>query len=377
MPCVWLLIGLRPDPYTESSPLGPREITMPRPHRFHRLLTLGLAALVLATSPTFAQPDAESPEARREQARIDSLWNRAWREFAPYYLEHDGGFVCVPGYDRSLPSSTGVSIREYQQRTAWEQEYTDERGRERTRTLVKPDEEAHAAVATIPEVAVGRYGYIHSGNIDRIVDGKTLILEDIWLLDAAAAVEEVKELKAAVVQGLVEDVEGALRNRGRDERRNRGDGIARRRGAENEAIDWAYEDRTAAARRQRDRAFSRYDWEVVGYRTDRLTEDARWPTGRAAEEGLQLIIVDVAGTTVTAVPAATLGRGLDEVAFLDMLAQRDITKAQFVEMVTEAKRESRDGYLPILLAQLEGDEVETETGVDPEDGPNDSVELAD
>jgi len=339
-------------------------------------MTLGLAALVLATSPAFAQTDAESLEARREQARIDSLWNRAWREFAPYYLEHDGDFVCVPGYDRRIPSSTGVSIRDYQEATAWEQEYTDERGRERTRTLVKPDEEAHAAVATIPEVAVGRYGYIHSGNIDRIVDGKTLVLEDIWLLDAEQAREEKEALKAELRQGLAEDIESALRNRGRNERRNRGDGIARRRGSENESIDWAFEERTAAAQRQRDRAFTRYDWEVVGYRTDRLTEDARWPTGRAAEEGLQLIIVDVAGTTVTAVPAATLGRGLDEVAFLDMLAERDITKAQFVEMVTEAKRESRDGYLPIVLAQIEGDAVEIELDIDPEDGPNDSVELA-
>ena len=341
-----------------------------------KLLTLCLTAGVLGTVPALAQTDAESLEARREQARIDSLWNRAWREFAPFYLEHDDTFVCVPGYDRSLPSSTGVSIRDYQERTAWEQEYTDERGRERTRTLVKPEEEAHAAVATITDIEAGRYGYIHSGNIDRIIDDKTLILDDIWLLDAAAAIEEVKELKASVVQGLVEDVEGAIRNRGRDERRNRGDGIARRRGAENEAIDWAFEDRTATARRQRGRAFARMDWEIVGYRTDRLTDDARWPTGRAAEEGLQLVIVAVSGNTVTAVPAATIGRGLDEVAFLDMLAQRDITKAQFVEMVNDAKRESRDGYLPVVLAQLEGEDVLIDTEVSPEDGPNDSVELA-
>lgn len=350
---------------------------MRRIRLLHQLLCLGLTVGLVGTLPASAQADADSIEARREQARIDSLWNRAWREFAPYYLEHEADYICVPGYDRRIPSSTGVSIRDYQEQTAWEQEYTDERGRDRTRTLIKPQEEAHAAVATIPEVAVGRYGYIHSGNIARIVDDKTLILEDIWLLDAEQAREEKEALKAELRQGLVEDIEGALRNRGRNERRNRGDGIARRRGTENESIDWAFEDRTAAAQRQRDRAFSRYEWEIIGYRTDRLTDDARWPTGRAAEEGLQLVIVEVSGNTVTAVPAATLGRGLDEVAFLDMLAQRDITKQQFVEMVTDAKRESRDGYLEIVLAQIEGDDAGIDIAVDPEGGPNDSVELAD
>jgi len=230
---------------------------MLRKHLLRQLSILCLAVGLLGSAPALAQTEGDSLEARREQARIDSLWNRAWREFAPFYLEHDDDYVCVPGYDRSLPSSTGVSIRDYQQRTAWEQEYTDERGRERTRTLVKPEEEAHAAVATITDIEAGRYGYIHSGNIDRIVDGKTLILDDVWLLDAEAAREEKEALKAELRQGVAEDIENAIRNRGRNERRNRGDGIARRRGSENESIDWAYEERTAAALRQRAREFSR------------------------------------------------------------------------------------------------------------------------
>lgn len=338
-----------------------------------RTLVWGLAAgTLLLGQPAFAQDDSAGPslEEQREAARIDRLWNRMWREAAPFYIEHDGGFVCVPGYDRRLPSSAGISFDDYREQSAWDQEYTDERGREQTRRLVKPEEEAMAAVGSIPEVAVGQYGYIHSGNIERIVDDSTLILEDIWLLDAEAAEEEKKELKADVLAGIGEDIEGAIRNRGRNERRNRGDGILRRRAAENESIDWAFEERTAAARRQRGRAFSRYAWEVVGYRTNRLAEDARWPSGRAAEEGLQLIIVEVSGTNVTAVPASALGRGLTEVQFLDCLAERGLTKAQFVEMVTEAKRASRNDYMDIVIAQLEGEES-------PAEGGNDTVELAD
>ncbi|XAL99917.1 hypothetical protein OT109_00750 [Phycisphaeraceae bacterium D3-23] len=336
------------------------------------------AGALLAAGPVAAQPDDGAADTRsaelerqREEARIDRLWNRAWREFAPYYLEHDGTFICVPGYDRRLPSSTGMTIDDYQEQSAWEQEYTDERGRDRTRTLVKPDAEAHAAVAILPAIEVGQYGYIHSGNIDQIEDDQTLVLNRVWFLDAEAAKAEMQAMKEDVVRGAVEDIGDAIRDRGRNERRNRGDGIAQRRGAENDAIDWAYEDRTAAALRHMDREFVRYRWEIVGYRTDRLEEDARWPAGRAAEEGLQLVIVAVEGRNITAVPAETIGRGISEVQFLDLLAQRDLTKAQFVELLTEAKRESRNDYLPLVLARLEGEEV-----VDPYD-TNESVELAD
>ena len=140
-----------------------------------------------------------------------------------------------------------------------------------------------------------------------------------------------------------------FRNRGRNERRNRGDGIARRRAAENESIDWAYEDRTAAALRQRDRAFARRRWIIQGFRTDRLEEEARWPAGRAAEEGLQLIIVRVSGNTITAVPAQSIGQGLNELQMLDMLAQRYLTKAQFVQWINEAKHESRTDYIDLVI----------------------------
>ncbi|MFI4861580.1 MAG: hypothetical protein ACIAXF_12980 [Phycisphaerales bacterium JB063] len=336
-----------------------------------------VAGVLLTAGPAHAQQSgpaddrAAQLEAQREAARIDRLWNRAWREFAPYYLEYEGVFIYVPGYDQRLPSSVGLSLDDYQEQSAWEQPYTDERGRERTRTLIKPEDEAYAAVALLPAIAVGQYGYIHSGNIDRIEDGQTLMLSRVWFLDAEAARAEKQEMKEAVLRGVVEDIGGAIRDRGRNERRNRGDGIGRRRSAESDAIDWAFEDRTAAAQRQSDRSFARYRWQVVGYRTDRLEADARWPAGEAAEDGLQLIIVAVEGNRVTAVPAQTIGDGVSEVQFLDCLTQRGITKEQFVELVNEAKRESRSEYLPLVFAQLEGESADDTTGT------NDSVELAD
>lgn len=340
-----------------------------------RLMLLLVALFVFAGLGPHAgaQDEPTDPLTERELARIDRAWNRYWREVAPFYLEHDGAFVCVPGYDRRLPSSVGVSVGDYRDRSAWDQEYTDERGRERTRTLVKPVGEAFAAVMSLQQVEPGQYGYIQSGNLVEIEDERTAVLNAVWLVDAAAARAEIQELKAEVLRGVGEDIEDAIRDRGREERRNRGDGIARRRAAENEAIDWAFEERTAAAARQRDRTYARFRWRIIGYQTDRLVAGSRWPVGRAAEEGLQLIIVAVEDNEVTAVPAQTLGNGLSELQMLECLEQRNITKARFVEIVNEQRASERTGYLPAVIAQIEGIEATDSDSV----GPNDTVELAD
>lgn len=338
------------------------------------LLVAAILVCVTLAPAAAAQAPAEDRQQERELARIDRAWNRYWREAAPFYLEHDGRFVCVPGYDRRLPSSAGLTAEDYRKESAWEQEYTDERGRDRTRTLIKPEAEAFAAVMAIQRVEPGQYGYIHSGNLVSIEDDRTAVLNAVWLVDADAAREEKQALKAEVLQGAFDDIGDAIRDRGRNERRNRGDGIAQRRGAENEAIDWAFEERTEAAARQRDRTFARYRWTVIGYQTRELETGARWPAGDAADEGLQLVIVEVEGTNVTAVPAALIGEGLSELQFLACLEQRGVTKTRFVEIVNEQRAADRSGYLPAVIAAIEGIE---QTLPGSPSTPNDTVELAD
>ena len=331
------------------------------------ILAAGIVAPALSAQ---VEDEASSIEERREEARIERLWNLNWRTFAPYFLEHEGRFVCVPGYDRSKPSSVGLSISEYRKESIWTQEYEDERGKEVSRKLVKPEEEAFAAVALIPEVKVGQYGYIHSGEIDSIIDDKTVELEDVWLVDAAALREEKKEMKEQLWGEVLSDIEDAIRERGRG-RGRRGD-IVDRRLAENDALDWGFEVREEAAERQRDSVFSRYTWVVKGYATDRLKAGARWPSEKAKEPGLQLIIVEVDGQTVTAVPTAMLRKGITELQFIDYLQAREMKKADFVEIVTEAKREHRGDYVAHVLAALTGQQAPAAA-----DEVNNEVELAD
>ena len=330
-----------------------------------------MTAMVVPSVSAMQVEKEQTVEERREDARVERLWNLNWRTLAPYFIEHEGDFICVPGYERSKPSSTGQSISDYRSSSTWTQTYDDERGKEVSRKLTKPEEEAFAAVALIPEVEVGQYGYIHSGKIDSIVDDKTVELENIWLVDAEAVREEKKKLKEELWGEVLGDIEDAIRDRGRGRSRAGRGNIFDRRTIENEAIDWGFEVREDAASRQRGSVFSGYTWVVKGFATGNLKEDARWPSAKAKDPGLQLIVVKVDGRTVTAVPAATLRKGITELQFLDYLQTREIKKADFVDMVTEAKREHRSDYVAHVLAKLTGT-----TALAEPDGVNNEVELA-
>lgn len=333
------------------------------------LVLVMLWLMVLSVTPALGQAegDEKTIEQRREEARIERLWNLNWRTFAPYFIMHDGQFICVQGYDRNKPSSIGQSVSEYRSESVWVQTYEDERGKEQTRKLTKPEEDAFAAVALLPKVEVGQYGYIHSGQVDRIIDGSTVELKDIWLVDAEAIRTEKRELVEQLWGQVIEDIRDALR----DNRRNRRGDLRDRRLIENEAIDWGFEAREAAIERQRDSRFARYTWLVKGFSTDKLKADARWPSSSSREKGLQLIVVAVEDRTVTAVPAATLREGITELQFIDYLQSRDMNKAAFIDLVNEAKREARNEYVGYVLARLTGQALPAGG-----DDVNNEVELA-
>lgn len=319
--------------------------------------SIALALVVLTLLPT-PSARAQEPDAA-ELARIDRLWNRYWRELAPFYVKHGESFVCVPGYDRRLPSSTGTTATDYKRQTAREVTYKDENGRERTRTEVKPDEEALAATHALPAVEPGSYGHILSGKVREVVDSETVILEDIWLVDAAKLRDQKREAEEAARREAWSEVENRFRDL-RDGRRNRGDTIAEQAGELMEYINWCFEDREALAERQRDRALNRIPWRIIGYQTRTLTAGNRWP----ADQTLQLVIISVTDNEVLAIPAAKIGAGLNELEFLDCLASRTITKAQFVELYTNAKRDYRDAHVPAILAAMEGWELAANPGND-------------
>ncbi|MEM1353534.1 MAG: hypothetical protein AAGC44_06775 [Planctomycetota bacterium] len=330
-----------------------------------------LALLALAFFPS-APVQAQELEAD-EQARIDRLWNRYWREVAPFYVRHGDSFICVPGYDRRLPSSVGMTASAYQRDSAREVTYQEDNGRERTRTEVKPDQEAEAATKALPELEPGVYGHILSGVVKEVVDGETVILENIWLIDAEQMRQDKREAERTARQEAWSEVENRFRGI-RDGRRNRGDTVAEEAGDLLNYINWCFEDREDLASRQREAGFRRTPWRIIGFQTRTLTEGNRWPSNQS----LQLVILSVSRNEVVAIPAAKIGNGLNELEFLDCLASRTMTKAQFVDLYTEARREHRTAYLPAILSELEGIEFAAEEEDDrQEQGGPGEVRLAD
>lgn len=322
-------------------------------------------------------------DARQEEARVDRIWNMVWRDFAARYLQHDEAFIYIEGYSPRLPSSAGQSAREYQSSSAVVQVYKDAFGRDQERRMTKPLSEAEAAVKLLPKAEVGQYGYIHSVRIDQIVDGKTLLANDVWLVDAQAVKDERDAFMKEALDELNEDIRNQFKTR--RERRKYARETKSRRDSEREAVNWIFKERLDTISRQNGRKFSSFTWKIVGYNTDKLIDNARWPAGAAAKKGLQVIIVgvDQEKKEVTAVPAAAIGNGLSELQFIDLIHAREFTKPQLVERVNEAKRatNNRNEVTAIVQAWLEGRAYEPpQAGKagEAKDRPiNDEVELAD
>ncbi|XAL99916.1 hypothetical protein OT109_00745 [Phycisphaeraceae bacterium D3-23] len=317
--------------------------------------------------------------------RIDRTWVREWEDFAEFYVPYEDGYVCFPAYSRDRPSSTTTEVNDYIRRTAYEAEFKDELSRNRSIIISKPVEDAQAALWLLDDPQPGQYGYISTGAIESIVDGDEMILRSVLLLDGAM-VTEARHEEGRTLSDRVREL-AAGRNR-------RVDAAERQRAAREiremltEAQTYRFADRQAALERQREEDFRQLRWRIVGFNTERLVVEERWPQGNAARNGLHLAIISVEDGLVTAIPAALLERELTEVQFLEVIASRGYTKAEFVALINEMRREHRRDYIEHVVNRLEG--LDAEEGAQPaeddepeedepeEDKPvNDNVELAD
>ncbi|MFI4861926.1 MAG: hypothetical protein ACIAXF_14740 [Phycisphaerales bacterium JB063] len=245
-------------------------------------------------------------------------------------------------------------------------------------------EDAQAALWLLDDPQPGSYGYISTGAIETIVDHDEMILRRVLLLDGAPVNQALREENQAINGRVVELAAG--RNR-------RDDAAERRRAARDirelltEAMTYRFADRQAALDLQHTPGFRQLRWRIIGYSTDRLVVEERWPQGDAAHNGLHLAVVSVEEGVVTAIPVALLERDMTEIEFLEVIASRGYTKAQFVELIMQMRREHRRDYVEHVILHLEGLDSETQVEADPsgdegdpEDGDgsvNDTVELAD
>lgn len=285
------------------------------------------------TKPADAKPgdakpgDAKAADVSQGRATFDTLW----KEYATRYVKRESEYYAVPGYDTSFPSSRGITVDQVLDKHQGTQTL-DRVGYSmplRKVTLIQRAE-AEAVAMPIPWVAPGQYGYVRSVYIEKILGPDQMLVRDIELVDATELKKEVELRKKSVTDS-----------------------------GDQNAIDRAYAERTKLADRQKENAF-RSPILLTGYSTENLTEKSRWlgPNAGSGKIGMQLAVVRAVTEVKSpgsnkaykvplrkfyeAVPAEKLKEGITKEQFEELLAQRGLTVAAFVEMVeAELRREPK------------------------------------
>jgi len=328
-----------------------------------------------------AQPPAEV-------AAMDDFgqrfWAMHWAKVATMFAKVGEEFYALPGYNRRYPSSAGRTVEQ------WTREHTDSRQVRIGGNLVKtvtdrpPREEAEAAVAALPDLKVGQYGYLESVKVESLLGPRTMLVSEVWYVDEAEIGREIRQAEERGEQLIREDQARVRRERERereydrrtrdyDNRNNRGtryrDNNRERFDTEpridrddvDKAIEQRYKHRQALIDRQKKEG--RVKLRLEGWLTAGAAPGTRWkgPDGR----GLKVAIVgeaEVEGGTrsrygsrdaaLRAVDAESFETMLSEAEFVELLKGCDMTPAQFVELAKQ-RIESRsldEAYVSIAKA---------------------------
>jgi len=336
------------------------------------LLALGLVWCSALPLPALA---ADAPVSDRE---VEALWTRHWREFAAHYVAFDGGFVQFPAMERGAANSSGIDAREYEKTNTHEMTYDDERGREKTQVLRKPKAETAAATRVLPALEPGAFGEVHSGKVAAVVDDATVRLTEVWLIDPDAVAEDREADREALRKEFWGDVEESIQRGWGGRSRiaggggggggggfggGGGDGLGGGGGGRSriadktfelrDAVDWRFEQRDKVLELQRRNAG--ITLVLHGFKTSPMAQSQRWPS----RGGVGIAVVRTqaregfAGPEVHAIPLATARKGASETEFAAMLADRGLSRRDFVTLVQEARKINLRDYKPLVLPAIE------------------------
>ena len=316
-----------------------------------------LAAVVAAwggVAVAVAQ-QVEGPPAAPEvdpwtRTRVAPLWERHWRRFAAKTIPFEGDFVSCPAFDRQFPSSAKVTPDQWRHDHSVRRRVGMGGALVQTQTVTPPREEGEAAAMLLPEMAVGQYGHIHSVKVLRVLGPLEMLVDDVWLVDP-------------------EQVEAERDRMERDLRQKAGNN-SDARGEINDRVDAAFEQRKAAAGRQRRGAFTDQA-RLVGFPTQGLEPGRRYtgPAGRPFQVAVLRAEDQMSRTGRTTStrrssssrarqqlvlgPALDFTTGVTEHQFRAMIEKRGLTDAQFVQMVLDAHQIAPDDPDSHVFAQLE------------------------
>ena len=315
------------------------------------------ASVALIFACGAAAASAQDDEIKLSPARIGDLWHAHWPRYAARYIAlDDGTFVPCLHYNRRYPSSRHVStekVKDSTRRTKTKRTKIGTMELKRRVATRTTDADAKAFARALPAMKVGEYGYIRGCTVTEVLDPRTMLVEDIVLIDP-------------------EDVPGADRR---------------------EKTPRKYQKRAELLKLQRSREF-RKPLKLLGFDARGLEPEDYWTGDDRTQqrEGVQIAIVrkeDLARSRkkprrrarrsrkqiLVAVPAERFRlEKLSETQFRDMLALHGFDEEQFVRLVLEQHRKRADdaeAWVMRIIAQAKPQPAphdEDETPEDADDG---------
>jgi hypothetical protein len=335
------------------------------------LAAVGLALLLTMGRAVRAAPAGRSVEQQR-------VWERYWRRYAMQWLAFEDGFVVCPSFDRRYPSSLGKTTAQVQEENTRRWRETVSTNLSMTKTWTPPEEEGKAVALPLPAMAVGEYGYVHSFRVVAVRGEEEAIIDQVWLIDAAALENEMEQTTARHLK------------QGEEPR------------AVRELVERTFAKRGELADRQDDRGFAGRTLRLSGVATKTMIEGERWTprrgiAGVSEGDGLQIAVVKEewppskrrarersseasgeprprarrGGRLVALAAVRFAGPGLEEGAFVAALQARGVTPVAWVEKVQGAIR-AADGDEPTARLKV----LKMLMNAQPEDGPEAGHEAA-
>jgi hypothetical protein len=267
----------------------------------------------------------EGPAVEGMDGRTHDLWQRHWRRFAVKMIAFEDDYVAMPLWEPRFPSSRHMSVEMYRKSKTVVLRERFSGAMVRPVEIVPPVEDGRVGAMSIPQMAPGHYGHVHSFAVVEVLGPEEMLIQDVWIVDPNVLSQD----RTAYEQDM----------------RRRGD--ARQA---SEATKLAFEARDAALSAQRDRSF-RSPMRLVGFSTQGLSPGDRWPNrGEALAVSIAVVGQEVPGgrgfgssrPRLIVAPASWFHRNLTEPQFIDMLKKREMTPSAFVDQMTAMLRTERD-----------------------------------
>ena len=294
-----------------------------RPQDLQRLILLLLVGLfLLPTNATLArQTELDGTPIPTD---VYSSFQSNWRKYAVLAAELDGSYVMVPNYNRRRESSRGINTSQAMAMLKEEREVkTGNLIRKQVKYPDRADAEAYSKA--LPKMQVGEYGWVASAEVVKIIGRKEMIVKEVWLVDLPTLREAYEKDKAK-----------SARDNGGEPNK--------------ELLDFNYAQRIKMKDQQeeRDEGFEE-EFRLIGYDTRGLRVGQRWKG--LNDEGFQVAVAyweepkpeededrsrrrrsDDPRLVLTEVEGV-MRKTLDEKGFKEMLGERDMKVADFVDLV--------------------------------------------